>query len=128
VGLHRRIRERVPSPIDSIAKDSLAALKQYTWPGNVRELRNVIERAMIVAKSSLLVVDIPGDPATAALKSMRLDDVQSQQITQVLDRVGWRVRGPGGAAEILGINPNTLDSRMAKLGIRRPPRHTSRVS
>jgi formate hydrogenlyase transcriptional activator len=115
-------------PIDSIAKDSLAALKQYTWPGNVRELRNVIERAMIVAKSSMLVVDIPGDPATAALKSMRLDDVQSQQITQVLDRVGWRVRGPGGAAEILGINPNTLDSRMAKLGIRRPPRHTPRVS
>jgi transcriptional regulator with GAF, ATPase, and Fis domain len=110
-------------PIESISKDSLAALKRYSWPGNVRELRNVIERAIIVAKSPHLVVDLPASLASGARKSTRLDDLEAEQIKRVLDSVGWRVRGPGGAAELLGIKPNTLDSRMVKLGIRRQPKH-----
>jgi transcriptional regulator with GAF, ATPase, and Fis domain len=109
--------------IDSLSKESLAALKNYGWPGNVRELRNVIERAVIVAKGPRLVVNPPSVAPSLTVKSMRLNDVESEQIRRVLDSVGWRVRGPGGAAELLGIKPNTLDSRMAKLGIKREPRH-----
>jgi transcriptional regulator with GAF, ATPase, and Fis domain len=107
-------------PIESISKDSLSALQRYQWPGNVRELRNVIERAVIICKGPRLIVDVPSGPSGAAHKSTRLADIEAEQIRQVLEGVGWRVRGPGGAAEQLGIKPNTLDSRMAKLGIKRP--------
>ena len=113
-------------PIESISRDSLAALQAYTWPGNVRELRNVIERAVIVSKGPRLVVDLPMVSVPASRNSMRLDDLEAQQIRRVLESVGWRVRGPGGAAELLGIKPNTLDSRMAKLGIARRPREVVR--
>jgi transcriptional regulator with GAF, ATPase, and Fis domain len=109
--------------IDSLSKESLAALKSYSWPGNVRELRNVIERAVIVSRGPRLVVNPPSVATSLTIKSLRLNDVESEQIRRVLDSVGWRVRGPGGAAELLGIKPNTLDSRMAKLGIKREPRH-----
>ena len=107
--------------IDSIDKDSMAALRRYHWPGNVRELRNVIERAVIVARGPRLTVDVPSVASTERT-SMRLADCEAEQIRRVMDSVGWRVRGAGGAAELLGIKPNTLDSRMTKLGIVRPPR------
>jgi len=110
-------------PIESISKESLAALQRYSWPGNVRELRNVIERAMILVKGPRLVVAPPTAlivPEAPVLKSTRLADIETEEIRRVLQNVGWRVRGHGGAAEILGLKPNTLDSRMAKLGIRRP--------
>jgi len=108
-------------PINSIAKESLSELQRYPWPGNVRELRNVIERAVIVTKGPRLVVDVPRTTsATVTASSTRLIDVEAEQIRVVLERAGWRVRGAGGAAELLGMNPNTLDSRMIKLGIKRP--------
>ena len=113
-------------PVESISRDSLAALQAYSWPGNVRELRNVIERAVIVSKGPRLVVDLPMAPAPASRTSLRLDDLEAQQIRRVLESVGWRVRGAGGAAELLGIKANTLDSRMAKLGIARRPRELAR--
>jgi len=109
-------------PIDSLSADSLAALKRYSWPGNVRELRNVIERAVILARGPRLAINLPSPIEGVVSKSVRLDDVETEQIKRVLESVGWRVRGAGGAAELLGIKPNTLDSRMAKLGIRRQPR------
>jgi formate hydrogenlyase transcriptional activator len=107
-------------PIESISKESLEALQRYAWPGNVRELRNVIERAVIVAKGPRLTV-APPVAASASHKSTRLADVEAEQIQRVLESAGWRVRGAGGAAELLGLKPNTLDSRIAKLGIRRRP-------
>jgi PAS domain S-box-containing protein len=107
-------------PIESISKESLAALKAYHWPGNVRELRNVIERALIVAKGTRLVVNVPNGTPELSAPSTRLDAVESDQIRRVLEGVGWRVRGRGGAAELLGLKPTTLESRMAKLGIHRP--------
>jgi transcriptional regulator with GAF, ATPase, and Fis domain len=108
--------------IDAISRESLRALMQHRWPGNVRELRNVIERAMIVAKSPRLIVELPNVAAVPQPSTLSLDEMQAEQIRRVLDSVGWRVRGPAGAAELLGIKPNTLDSRMAKLGIRREQR------
>jgi formate hydrogenlyase transcriptional activator len=111
--------------IDSISKESLAALQRYPWPGNVRELRNVIEREMIVATGPTLVVAAPR-PASAQQRrtaSSRLVDIEVEHIKSVLDSCQWRVRGAGGAAERLGVKPTTLDSRMARLGISRGQRN-----
>jgi formate hydrogenlyase transcriptional activator len=108
--------------IDSISRESLLALQRYAWPGNVRELRNVIERAVIVAKGPRLVIDLPRDTAAARSDRITLFDVEADHIREVMKSVGWRVRGTGGAAELLGMKPTTLDSRMAKLGVRRPSR------
>ena len=107
--------------IESISKESLAALQQYAWPGNVRELRNAIERAVIIASGPHLVVD-PPQSASGAAETGTLAQREARHIRAVLDASGWRIRGAGGAAERLGMKPTTLESRMAKLGIRRPTR------
>jgi transcriptional regulator with GAF, ATPase, and Fis domain len=106
--------------MDAIAKESLVALQQYTWPGNIRELRNVVERAMITASGPRLTISLPPASSAAARRSSKLIDVEKEHIRSVLERTGWRVRGAGGAADRLGLKPTTLETRMAKLGLRRP--------
>jgi transcriptional regulator with GAF, ATPase, and Fis domain len=106
--------------ITGISKQSLGDLQRHHWPGNVRELRNVIERAVILSKGSTLAPTVSrAIQAMPAPGSARLVDIQADHIRSVLDSCGWRVRGLGGAAERLGIKPTTLESRMARLGIRR---------
>ena len=108
--------------IDSISKDSLRELQRYPWPGNVRELRNVIERAVIIANTRQLVVPAPrlcAPRTTTSRLNMTLTDLEVEHIRSVLESTNWRVRGPGGAAERLGLKPTTLESRMARLGIER---------
>ena len=109
--------------IESVAPESMAALQRHGWPGNVRELRNLVERAVILARGPRLVIEPPsGGHGSHAPHARRgtLAEAQVEHIRAVLQQVGWRVRGPGGAAELLGMKPTTLDSRMVKLGIRRP--------
>ena len=106
--------------VDAVAQESLAALAQYTWPGNIRELRNVVERAMIVAAGPRLTIPLPQAPAPPARRGPKLADVERDHIHAVLEMTNWRIRGAGGAAERLGLKPTTLETRMAKLGIRRP--------
>jgi transcriptional regulator with GAF, ATPase, and Fis domain len=106
-------------PIDSVSKDSMRDLQRYTWPGNVRELRNVIERAIIVSTGRQLVVPAPRPQARVPSTAMTLQDLEQEHIRSVLDSTNWRVRGVGGAAERLGLKPTTLESRMARLGLRR---------
>jgi formate hydrogenlyase transcriptional activator len=105
---------------ESISKEHMVALQRYPWPGNVRELRNAVERAAIISKGPRLVIEPPRAKAAAHRRHLRLQDVERDHVRQVLDRTGWRVRGHGGAAEILGLKPSTLEDRMAKLGLRRP--------
>ena len=97
----------------------------YAWPGNVRELENVIERALILSNGSTLRIEETLGASISAGAAQhdaeRLDDVERAHIRRVLDECGWRVGGEGHAAERLGLHPNTLRSRMQKLGIRRPP-------
>ena len=106
--------------IESIDKDSLAALQHYAWPGNIRELRNVVERAMIVSTGKRLTITPPVPSAAAIKRSPKLFDVEKEHIRDILESTGWRIRGPGGAADRLGLKPTTLETRMAKLGLKRP--------
>ena len=107
-------------PIEKIAGDSMTALLAYSWPGNIRELRNVIERAMILARGPVLQVKLghrplqsqAGKPADGTL-----DQAERAHIIRALERCGWRIRGANGAAEQLDVKPTTLESRMKKLGI-----------
>ena len=108
--------------IEVIPRDNMAALQQYSWPGNIRELRNVVERAMILVAGPRLVIPVPASTAAAASRSARLVDVEREHIRRVLDSVGWRIRGMGGAADRLGLRPTTLETRLIKLGLKRPKR------
>ena len=114
------VGRRMGRRIEDIDPDSLARLERYAWPGNVRELRNVVERAIILADGPMLHVDPPEPRSMAADMSLALEDVERCHIVQILEQTGWRVRGAGGAAALLGLPPTTLETRMAKLGIRRP--------
>lgn len=110
--------------VDGVAKASMESLRCYAWPGNIRELRNIVERAVILAKGPILKIALPNgtiQTTTPAKPAMgRLEDVERDYILRVLEATGWRVRGQGGAAEILGLKPSTLESRMIKLNIHRP--------
>ena len=108
--------------IETIARASMDDLQRYPWPGNIRELRNVVERAMIVAAGHHLTVAMPDrSPASSATKqSDKLADVEREHVLNVVQGCRWRIRGVDGAAARLGLPPTTLETRMAKLGIRRP--------
>ena len=105
--------------IERIPKKNMDALERYLWPGNIRELRNMVERAMILSKGSILVIDVPDVAATVISPTMTFEDMERMHIISVMERTGWRVRGRNGAAEILALKPTTLDSMMKKLGIAR---------
>jgi transcriptional regulator with GAF, ATPase, and Fis domain len=103
-----------------IERETMAALQRYAWPGNIRELRNVVERAMIVTTSRRLVIPLPESTSSAVARSPKLVDVERDHILAVLESSSWRIRGAGGAAARLGMKPTTLETRMAKLGLKRP--------
>ena len=82
-------------------------------------MRNLVERAMILNSGPTLVIDVLGDSATIPAAPMTIEGMERAHINSVLEKTGWRIRGKNGAAEILGLKPTTLNSRMKKLGIRR---------
>jgi PAS domain S-box-containing protein len=116
----REFEKKMGKRVESIPKRSLEALQRYAWPGNVRELRNVIERAMIVSSGKSLDLHIPAMASAEPVKSQALEDVERTHILSVLQKTRWRLMGQGGAAERLGLKRTTLQSRMKKLGIKRP--------
>ena len=114
--------------ITRIAKAAMVAFMAYDWPGNVRELQNVVERALILSRGSVLRVDeVLGPGATSrdgtgrAAPGESLRDVERAHIVQVLERCRWTIEGRGQAADRLGLHPSTLRNRMRKLDIKRPP-------
>ncbi|ALP54735.1 Fis family transcriptional regulator [Candidatus Tenderia electrophaga] len=117
----QRAARRFGKPLRGFRTGALEALQQYRWPGNIRELQNVIERAAILADGPSVDVSglLPQTPAAervdGALQS--LETVERAHISRALAYCGGVIAGPKGAARILGLHPNTLRSRMLKLGI-----------
>jgi len=111
--------------IPVIAPHAIEALMTYTWPGNVRELANIVERALILNPQGPVDFGSLGSAqphATVSAPEMapatyNLDDAMSSHIRKAVEKANGKIHGEGGAAELLGINPNTLRSRMKKLGI-----------
>ncbi len=134
-----KFAQRMGRRIEPLSAESESRLRAYAWPGNVRELQNVIERAVITSRDGHLNLDralpdaggqtIPGRrPAeettpVASNRILRIRDLQQlerENILRALESTAWRVAGKDGAADLLGMNPSTLNSRIRALGIRRP--------
>lgn len=112
---------RMSKQISRVPRKVVEILQQHSWPGNIRELRNVIERGVILSSGDALDVSnlIDASQNTNA-PATSLADAEREHILKTLGEANWRVKGPYGAAKRLQMNPSTLYSRMAKLGINRP--------
>lgn len=115
----RELGPRMGRNVEEVRSSTMKALQAYAWPGNVRELRNVIECHLITNQVPVFEVDPTRFEPASHAERKTLEAVEHEHIIQVLKATGWRIRGSGGAAEILDINPSTLESRMKKLGITR---------
>jgi PAS domain S-box-containing protein len=112
----------------SVSKATMKTLQTHGWPGNVRELENVVERAVISSRGGTLEIgDALPDPGprlapepVVSAGRRTLVDLEHDHIVTTLESLRWKVEGEGGAAEVLGINPSTLRTRMRKHGIQRP--------
>ena len=107
-----------------LAEGAIDQLMAYSWPGNVRELENLIERAMILHRGEALRFEDLGTPLGAKAVTpdssdeiVALDTVVARHIRRALEVADGKIHGPGGAGDLLGVNPNTLRSKMNKLGI-----------
>ena len=109
-----------------VSPEAMQRLMAYDWPGNVRELENAVERELILSpQGPLQFAWLSGGPGSPSLPPAgvedpafpSLDQAVKNHIIQALRRTRGRVAGPGGAAELLGLNPSTLRSKMRKLGI-----------
>jgi formate hydrogenlyase transcriptional activator len=113
--------QRAEKVFDPVPPQVMSMLSRYPWPGNVRELENLVERAVITAVDSRLSVEVPGfSPLQPSASDRTLDEVEREHILTVLKCTKWRIQGPEGAAQRLGLRPSTLRSRMKNLRISRP--------
>jgi formate hydrogenlyase transcriptional activator len=141
-----KFAQRIGKRIEAVSQQTMRRLEEYAWPGNIRELENVLERAVILSTGTTLEIasdllastpgvaridqqpeaDASGEATATTLSEAasqalaRLDTVERDHIVTVLRHTDWVVTGPHGAAQILGLNPSTLRSRIKKLGISRP--------
>jgi transcriptional regulator with GAF, ATPase, and Fis domain len=128
----RQSARRINRPEPTITEAALAKLTSYDWPGNVRQLQNVVERSIIQCQEGPLIFDLPesrtieksGDIAKPPAKQLVLtrEELKRQErdsIVAALRQTNCKISGRGGAAELLGMKPSTLSSRVAALGINR---------
>jgi transcriptional regulator with GAF, ATPase, and Fis domain/CHASE2 domain-containing sensor protein len=123
--------------IKKIPTNTMKVLENYFWPGNVRELINVVERGVIVSVGPELQLaeKIDTQPINTTqgkvymtteaqeIEVKGLEQVEREYILRTLQETGWKIEGPRGTAELLGMNPSTLRARMRKLAIKRPGTH-----
>jgi PAS domain S-box-containing protein len=134
-----RFARQFGKQITGIAQDTMDLLSRYDWPGNIRELQNVVERAVVLSRGPVLKLGADLLPAAnaamastdevadlnplfshdATSDSSSLEQVERRHIQSVLQKTDWVIEGDRGAAKILDLHPNTLRSRMKKLGIER---------
>jgi len=118
-----------------LTRAGIVQLQGYDWPGNIRELRNVLERAVILARGGTLDIDLPvteaalvparraaraaGDTEPEYLTESELQRRERENLLIILEKANWKIKGADGAAELLGVNAATLLSRMKKMGLKR---------
>lgn len=134
--------KRMRVPVPKFTKGDVRLLQRYDWPGNVRELQNVVERAVIAARGGRLRFDLPekptgldpvsragsnvspggagGDGSPDFLTEDEMQRFERDNLIAALRATNWKVYGPGGAADLLGVKPSTLASRMKKFEVERP--------
>jgi formate hydrogenlyase transcriptional activator len=115
----KEFQKRMGKEVESISKKTMEALKTYSWPGNVRELRNLIEHAMILSQGKTLDIPLPRRVSSETYAAGKLKDMERMHVMAVLEKTGWRISGPGGASDVLGLKRTTLQAKMKKLGIKR---------
>ncbi len=130
--------QKLRRPVPSLSPEVMRHLQEYDWPGNVRELEHLVQRAMIICLDDAIEVEhmqLPAGKQAAALTSMtlvegeaeaktdRLAEVEKKQIIEALQATNWMIYGEQGAAQLLGINPERLRSRMRVYGLERPKPH-----
>ena len=120
-----KFAQQMKRPIESVAKETMAALINYHWPGNIRELQNLVERAVILSRGSTLEIPLAelkqsSKPANHSNGVATLESIERDHILRVLGDAKWVIGGPTGAAARLGLNRTTLNHRLRKLGITRP--------
>ena len=127
----RLICLRLNRPVPGLTKANLKQLQAYHWPGNIRELQNIIERAIIVSKANRLQFNLPGmDVETGTASRVTAQELETipfseterlardrENIIAALRITSGKISGTDGAAELLGIKPTTLASRMKSLGM-----------
>lgn len=137
-----KFARRMNKTVDSISEEAMRILSSYHWPGNIRELQNVIERAVILCQGSELQVDsvlresmsrrsdeqlraAANDPDGTVFSKDEIDRLERRNILAALEKTSWKIYGPGGAAEMLGVKPTTLAARVTRMGLKRPARDNS---
>ena len=121
-----KFASRTGRKIQAVGQATMARLTRYSWPGNVRELENVLERAVILSSGETLEIDpemFAGGPSATAETTdsppMGLETVERNHILSILKQTNWVIEGEQGAAKLLDLHPNTLRSRLKKMGINR---------
>jgi len=130
----QKFARRMGRTLEPLSEDCLRRLQAYNWPGNVRELQNIVERAVITSRDGRLNLDralpesvnamaaaIANDSSTVQRvhTAKELEELERNNIIAALKSTEWKVAGENGAAQLLGVKPTTLSSRMKALGIER---------
>ena len=123
--IDKKAKELKLSVAPSLAAGAINRLVDYDWPGNIREMENLIERALIVCHSEAITFDNlgvssikqDGERSGGNGRFPEYNELITSYILQVLDSTNGKIHGPGGAADIMGLNPSTLRSKIKKLGI-----------
>lgn len=120
------LSSRMGKRVRTASQKTLEEMKRYSWPGNIRELRNVIEQAVIVSDGEILEAVLPQNRSSAPAGNITLTEAEYKHILGALQKCDWRIKGPRGAAQQLGLKPSTLYAKMERLGIS-SPRGKSRI-
>jgi PAS domain S-box-containing protein len=133
-GFAKKFAQRMGRSIEPLSDDCIRRLEAYRWPGNVRELQNIVERAVITSRDGRLNLDralpesvnamaaaIANESSTVQRvhTAKELEELERNNIIAALKSTEWKVAGENGAAQLLGVKPTTLSSRMKALGIER---------